>query len=140
MFENSRILFIVLSVVLACHTFSVDAAKNIQNSSSDGGNGDSHHVTFGAQSPREVHLGRYTAMERYKPVKIVEGDFVYRPKPNDLQYGRTITRIVITDQYDNGNGGYATLKDGGPSTNFAIIHFKSQRNHGYNFVVDIYGI
>ncbi|XP_005183788.1 probable salivary secreted peptide [Musca domestica] len=128
----SRIIFIVLSV-LAYHTLGATAAKNIENSGS-------HHVTFGAQSPREVHLGRYTAMERFKPVKVVEGDFVYRPKPNDLQYSRTITRIVITDQYDNGNGGYATLKDGGPSTNFAIIHLKSQRNHGYNFVIDIYGI
>lgn len=61
-------------------------------------------------------------------------------QPKDLSYDRTITRIVVTDQYDNGNGGYAKLKDGGPSTNYAIIHFKSQRNHGYNFVIDIYGI
>ncbi|XP_013110310.1 probable salivary secreted peptide [Stomoxys calcitrans] len=130
MLRISPILVIVLLGLLANDT--VSAAKSV--------NDKSHHVTFGAQGPREVHLGRFTAMEKFKPMQIVEGKFIYSVKPNDLHYDRTITRIVVTDQYDNGNGGYATLKDGGPSTNYAVIQFKSQRNHGYNFIIDIYGI
>ncbi|XP_075168513.1 putative salivary secreted peptide [Haematobia irritans] len=129
MSRNSHIIFIVLSILVYDITFAAKSTNSL-----------SHHVSFGAESPREVHLGRFTAMEKFKPMQIVEGKFIYSVKPNDLHYDRTITRIVVTDQYDNGNGGYATLKDGGPSTNYAVIKFKSQRNHGYNFIIDLYGI
>lgn len=52
---------------------------------------------------------------------------------------RTITQIVVTDIYTDGDGGYASLKSGGPGMDFAVIHLKSQRGHGYHFTIDFYG-
>ncbi|XP_065368063.1 probable salivary secreted peptide [Calliphora vicina] len=102
-------------------------------------NTNNHDAVWGARSQRDVHLSRQIVMDKAKTMRIISGDYEYRPKPTDLHYGKTITQIQVTDQYKNGNGGYATLKDGGPSTNYAVIHLKSQRNHGYNFIIDIYG-
>lgn len=50
-----------------------------------------------------------------------------------------ITYIKCTDQYVNDNGGYATLLGGGVGYNDVKIHLKSQRGHGFNFIVQIYG-
>ncbi|KAM7345001.1 putative salivary secreted peptide [Cochliomyia hominivorax] len=123
------LLMLVLSVVIQQQ--EVKAAKSE--------NSESHNYVWGARSQRDVHLSRQIVMDKAKTMRIISGDYEYRPKPSDLHYGKTITQIQITDQYNNGNGGYATLKDGGPSTNYAVIHLKSQRNHGYNFIIDIYG-
>lgn len=45
----------------------------------------------------------------------------------------------MTDIYTDGDGGYASLKSGGPGMDFAVIHLKSQRGHGYHFTIDFYG-
>lgn len=50
-----------------------------------------------------------------------------------------ITFIKGTDQYVNGNGGYATLVSGGPNYNEVVLNLKSQRNHGYNFIIEMWG-
>lgn len=50
-----------------------------------------------------------------------------------------INYINATDQYVNGNGGYVTLYGGGVGQKFVTLHFKSQRGHGFNFILDIYG-
>lgn len=51
-----------------------------------------------------------------------------------------ITQVVVSDQYVNGKGGYATFAAGGPNQHFVKIHFTSQGiRQGYNFIVDIYG-
>lgn len=49
----------------------------------------------------------------------------------------TITQIVIIDQKDK--GGEATLSEGGVGLDYASIHLKSGRNHGMDFIVEIYG-
>lgn len=147
-----KFYLILLSVLLSCQlNLSAKVDKSNENQS--------HHATWGARGQRDVHLGKFTITERYEPLKVISKDFEYKPKvlckiknfifkfkqfiiftqPTDVNYHRTITHIVATDQYTNGNGGYATLVDGGPSTNYAKLHLKSQRNHGFNFVIDIYG-
>lgn len=51
---------------------------------------------------------------------------------------RPISAIQAIDQYTNGNGGYAMLQQGGVGQNSTTIHLKSQRGHGFNFIVEIY--
>lgn len=49
-----------------------------------------------------------------------------------------ITAIHCTDQITNGKGGYATLLKGGIGFTDVTIHFKSQRNNGFNFIFEVW--
>lgn len=40
----------------------------------------------------------------------------------------------------NGNGGYATILNGGVGYTEVTMLFKSQKNHRFEFAVNIYGI
>ncbi|XP_036331425.1 probable salivary secreted peptide [Rhagoletis pomonella] len=100
---------------------------------------ESHNVIWGARSSRDVLIKREIVKETFKPLRIVSSDYEFKQKSDRNPYPRTITQIVVTDQYTDGDGGYATLKSGGPGMDFAVIHLKSQRGHGYHFTIDIYG-
>ncbi|XP_017077181.1 probable salivary secreted peptide [Drosophila eugracilis] len=100
------------------------------------GRGPSHSVTWGARTYRDMHLRREIITEKSKFLRVVTRDYVF----NQNKFPRTITQIVITDQVRDGNGGYAYLTAGGPQSTFAKIHLKSQRNQGFSFIIDIYGI
>ncbi|XP_037933126.1 probable salivary secreted peptide [Teleopsis dalmanni] len=99
----------------------------------------SHNAEWGARSTRDVLLSRDIVTEKFKALRVVSYDYEFKQKPPRFSHPRTITKIVVTDQYTDGDGGYATLKSGGPSTDHVVLHLKSQRGHGYNFVIDIYG-
>ncbi|XP_034477904.1 probable salivary secreted peptide [Drosophila innubila] len=96
----------------------------------------SHSVTWGARVFRDTHLERVIINEKSKFLRVVTRDYTFKQQT----FYRKITQIVITDQNKNGKGGYAHLKQGGPGATFAHIHFKSQRNNGISFIVDIYGL
>ncbi|XP_017865918.1 PREDICTED: probable salivary secreted peptide [Drosophila arizonae] len=100
------------------------------------GKNESHSVTWGSRSFRDMHLERVIISEKSKFLRVVTRTYTF--KQTGVQ--RLITQIVVTDQIKNGNGGYARLEAGGPNTNFAKIYFKSQRNKEFSFIVDIYGI
>ncbi|XP_041563490.1 probable salivary secreted peptide [Drosophila elegans] len=100
------------------------------------GRGRSHSVTWGVRTYRDMHLRREIITEKSKFLRVVTRDYVF----NQKKLPRTITQIVITDQVRDGNGGYAYLTAGGPQSTFAKIHLKSQRNEGFSFIIDIYGI
>ncbi|KAH8369751.1 hypothetical protein KR093_000809 [Drosophila rubida] len=96
----------------------------------------SHSVTWGARVFRDTHLERIVISEKSRFLRVVTRE--YKFKQQSLK--RKITQIVITDQIKDGKGGYAHLRGGGPGASFAEIHFKSQRNRGFSFIVDIYGV
>ncbi|XP_016940882.1 probable salivary secreted peptide isoform X2 [Drosophila suzukii] len=100
------------------------------------GRGPSHSVTWGVRSYRDSHLRREIITEKSRFLRVVTKDYVFDQK----KLKRTITQIVITDQVRDGNGGYAYLTAGGPQSTYAKIHLKSQRNQGFSFIIDIYGI
>ncbi|XP_060659641.1 probable salivary secreted peptide [Drosophila nasuta] len=97
----------------------------------------SHSVTWGARVFRDTHLERVVISEKSRFLRVVTRDYKFKQQSN---LKRKITQIVITDQIKEGKGGYAHLRGGGPGASFAEIHFKSQRNRGFSFIVDIYGI
>ncbi|XP_037712752.1 probable salivary secreted peptide [Drosophila subpulchrella] len=100
------------------------------------GRGPSHSVTWGVRSYKDSHLRREIITEKSRFLRVVTKDYVF----NQKKLKRTITQIVITDQVRDGNGGYAYLTAGGPQSTYAKIHLKSQRNQGFSFIIDIYGI
>ncbi|XP_064543186.1 probable salivary secreted peptide [Drosophila montana] len=100
------------------------------------GHNQSHSITWGARVFRDMHLERAIISEKSKFLRVVTRYYNF----TQIGYQRRITQIVVTDQIRNGGGGYARLEAGGPQTNFAKIYFKSQRNKGFSFIVDIYGI
>lgn len=51
----------------------------------------------------------------------------------------TISYIRALDQYINGDGGYCSLLNGGVNLKQVTLHFKSQRGHGFNFILEIWG-
>uniref|UniRef100_A0A1A9UV92 Salivary secreted peptide n=1 Tax=Glossina austeni TaxID=7395 RepID=A0A1A9UV92_GLOAU len=135
MFSLKFATFLIVSVIVD----TAAPASCISRAGSDAEEELCHNITWGAYSARAVHLSRHVVAEKAKTMRVISKDFSYRPKPGELAYERTITQIIVRDNYSNGNGGYATLKDGGPSTYFALIHLKSQRGHGFNFTIDFYG-
>ncbi|KAH8407668.1 hypothetical protein KR222_010138 [Zaprionus bogoriensis] len=96
----------------------------------------SHSITWGARMFKDAHLERTIVTEKSKFLRIVTKDYKFQQKG----YQRRITQIVVTDQIGHGKGGYAVLRKGGPQATYAQIRFKSQRNKGFSFIVDIYGI
>jgi len=51
----------------------------------------------------------------------------------------TITAIKVTDKKKEGNGATAVLVAGGPGSKGATIEFTSERGHGINDLVEIWG-
>ncbi|GLV43622.1 uncharacterized protein CBL_07051 [Carabus blaptoides fortunei] len=92
----------------------------------------SHNNQWGSQELGDRLLHREIVVKKYKFMQIVTKDV-------NMKVPGTIHFIKATDQYVNDNGGYATLLNGGIGSNEVTIHMKSKRNHGFNFIVEIYG-
>ena len=61
---------------------------------------------------------------------------------SDMTYSNPdakINCIEVTDQKENGTGGYTNIVSGGVGHNTVTLHFKSQFSRGFSFVVKIYG-
>ncbi|CAD7079020.1 unnamed protein product [Hermetia illucens] len=97
----------------------------------------SHNVTWGAIGQYDILLDSQVVQEKYKFLRVVSEDFTFPTKGRTNYY--TITAVRCIDQYTNGNGGYATLVSGGPGAKNVTIHLKSKRDHGFNFLIQIYG-
>ncbi|XP_058061867.1 probable salivary secreted peptide [Anopheles bellator] len=96
----------------------------------------SNHFYWGVRDPRDVLLNRTIAVTSGTFLRVKSIDLEY---PIKGQLGRNISAITVLDQEINGNGGYASLYNGGVGYNHVKVHLKSQRSHGYNFIVEIYG-
>ncbi|CAD7086117.1 unnamed protein product [Hermetia illucens] len=100
-------------------------------------NASARNSTWGYIGPYDSILDRAIVVKKSKWLQVVTQDYDY-PKKGVYNY-RNITGIRVTDQYTNGTGGYATLLRGGPGFRNVTIHLKSQRSHGFNFIIDVYG-
>ncbi|XP_036332664.1 probable salivary secreted peptide [Rhagoletis pomonella] len=98
----------------------------------------SHDLILGTRIPGDQHLIRKVAFAKSAIMQKKRGDFIYEQK--GVPRPAKITYMMVKDQYTNGNGGYATLTNGGPGFDHVELHFTSQWWRGYNFVVDVYGI
>lgn len=100
--------------------------------------GQSHHWSQGTRpQPGDRLLYREIVKKSSSTLQIVTKDVTW-PKKGVIN-NSIINYINATDQYINGNGGYVSLYSGGVGTRAVTLHFKSQRGHGFNFILDIYG-
>ncbi|KAI8046245.1 hypothetical protein M5D96_002447 [Drosophila gunungcola] len=83
-------------------------------------------VQMGAKIIHTEHI-----VEPMKLLRVVTRKFILKPQP------RQISAIVVVDNSPT-KGGHAYLLEGGPPANFAVIEFKSKRNHGLDFTLTIY--
>lgn len=98
----------------------------------------SHHIEYGTRQVNDYLLYRGIVRKQSFPLTIRTKDIGY-PTVAGKRMHETITYIKGTDQYQNGNGGYMSLIDGGIGEKHVVLHFKSQRGHGFNFIFEIYG-
>lgn len=92
--------------------------------------------TWGYISPYDVMIHHSIRKKSSAFLQIVSENVTF-PFPNQRN-NHTITAIRLTDQVPKGKG-YAQIYAGGVGFNYTTIHLKSQRNQGYNFVLEIYG-
>jgi len=96
----------------------------------------STNMTWGTVGPYDVLLYHDIVKKSSSFLQVATLDVEY---PQQFQKNnRTITAIRITDQMLDNKGGYAQLYAGGPGFNHTTIHFKSQRNKGFNFILEIF--
>ena len=92
----------------------------------------SHHMSVGTKHNRDILLLDQVIKEdsKYFRKVVIEKTF---------SVSGQITQIVAEDQKTNGNGAYASVLNGGPGQREVKMKFKSQRGHGINFRLKIFG-
>lgn len=93
--------------------------------------------TWGYIGPYDILLHQEIVKKSSSFLQVSTKDVKFPPQYQTNN--RTITAIRITDQKYNGTGGYAQLYGGGIGFNYTTIHFKSQRNQGFLFILEIFG-
>lgn len=95
-----------------------------------------HNSTWGFVGPYDVILHHSIRRKSSSFLQIVTEDVKF-PFPNQVN-NRTITAIRVLDQLPKSKA-YAQVYSGGINYNHTMIHFKSERGKGFNFVLEIYG-
>uniref|UniRef100_U5EYF4 Putative salivary secreted peptide n=1 Tax=Corethrella appendiculata TaxID=1370023 RepID=U5EYF4_9DIPT len=127
--KKTFLITVVIAVVLAI-VFSPIASQSPYSRL--------HNATWGYRGPYDQVLNYTIASVKGSIWQTKSTELVFPPRGQ--RNWRNITAINVFDQYyPAGEGGYATLKAGGPRFNHTTIKLKSQRGKGYNFVIEIYG-
>lgn len=72
MLQKSKfILFVIILNILLQQQVSGAKSENTNNK---------HDAIWGARSQRDVHLSRQTVMDKAKTMRVISGDYEYRPK------------------------------------------------------------
>ncbi|XP_067634398.1 probable salivary secreted peptide [Eurosta solidaginis] len=59
--------------------------------------------------------------------------------PGKKSYNPYLISQVSAIDHKRKDGGYVQLRNGGPGFRNATLHIKSDRNHGLNYTIEIYG-
>ena len=131
--ESNKYVFIVALIVgLAVTSYAVPSAEWPSWNNRAANN--SHHLIVGTRLPGDKLLVQENIVKSSKWLHIVTVEKSF----NATRY-EVITQVVALDQKTNGNGAFATVLSGGPGYQTVRLKFKSQRGHGINFLVQIYG-
>ncbi|XP_046604699.1 probable salivary secreted peptide [Neodiprion virginianus] len=94
----------------------------------------SHHLIVGTRLFADRLLSQQVVRKSSSWLQIVTKEVTFHTLNRE-----NITQVKALDQKTNGNGAYASITYGGPGNRNVTLRFKSQRGHGINFVVEIYG-
>ncbi|KAL2714094.1 hypothetical protein V1478_016651 [Vespula squamosa] len=123
-------LMIIMAVIVAAAT----AVEYVPRAHLEEYAPKSHNLTIGYRIPGDRLVLRQNVSKKSSWMKVVTSENTF----NISKYDR-ITMIGAYDQKTDGTGAYPSLVKGGPGYNNVTLRFKSQRNHGINFVVEVYG-
>uniref|UniRef100_A0A6V7IZ11 Salivary secreted peptide n=1 Tax=Bracon brevicornis TaxID=1563983 RepID=A0A6V7IZ11_9HYME len=129
MYSKCTIIFALLAV-LAFTAHSPSEALSYKSYAAVN-NTNTHNLIVGNRLPgdRLMHEESIVKSSSFLQVTSVQKTF-------SVPRFERITQVVALDR--KSNGAYARIVRGGPGTNNVTIKFKSQRNHGLNFRVQIY--
>nr|CAD7438345.1 unnamed protein product [Timema bartmani] len=96
----------------------------------------SHNLSQGWRVYGDRILHRELVKRSYKLFQVVTADLRY---PSLGYTNATITQVLALDQVTDGTGGYANITRGGAGLHEVVMRFKSQRNHSFSFIIEIYG-
>nr|CAD7432345.1 unnamed protein product [Timema monikensis] len=96
----------------------------------------SHNLSQGWRVYGDRILHRELVKRSYKLFQVVTADLRY---PSWGYTNATITQVLALDQVTDGTGGYANITRGGAGLHEVVLRFKSQRNHSFSFIIEIYG-
>lgn len=128
-------LLMIMAVVVAAVVMTAAGSEYVPRAHLEGyGGAKSHNLTIGQRLPGDYKFLTANVVKKssFMQVTTIERTFSVRDR-----YG-IITKIELIDQKTDGTGAEATLLKGGPGFRNATIKFKSQRNHGINFVCNLY--
>lgn len=94
----------------------------------------SHNLVLGNRMPGDRLLYKEHIVKGSLWLKIVTVERTY----NASTWER-ITMIEALDKDTNGNGAYASILNGGLGHSNVTIGLKSQKSHGINFIIQLYG-
>ncbi|KAK2589027.1 hypothetical protein KPH14_001870 [Odynerus spinipes] len=93
----------------------------------------SHNLVIGYRMPGDRLVLRQNIEKKSSWLQIVTVEKTFNTTRYDV-----ITQVNAFDQRTDGTGAYASVLNGGPGHRNVSMRFKSQRNHGIHFVVEIY--
>ncbi|XP_023937341.1 probable salivary secreted peptide [Bicyclus anynana] len=97
----------------------------------------SHDLVLGQATYGDVVVYKVNEYKYGFPL-IVRTSTIEFPEPGTHNFAY-IKSIYVKDNYIDGTGGYPTISAGGVGQRFVKIKLKSQRSHGFNFTITIYG-
>ncbi|XP_026481548.1 uncharacterized protein LOC113388377 [Ctenocephalides felis] len=106
----------------------------------------SHNMLWGQRTAGDRLLFNSIEYEEFKPLQVVkrdvkfpkDGQFIMPPSPASMPLINIISAISRIEILKNFNCGFSSKKEC-VNYNHTTLHIKSQRNHGFNFMIDIYG-
>ncbi|XP_011308427.1 probable salivary secreted peptide [Fopius arisanus] len=119
------VVAIAITTYSPSHAYRYNYATNSTNKS--------HNLIVGSRLPGDRITYQENIVKSSKLWQITTVEKTFYAAKNER-----ITQVYALDQKTNGNGAYARITKGGPGLNNVTIKFKSQRNHGINFLVQIY--
>ncbi|XP_043461988.1 probable salivary secreted peptide [Leptopilina heterotoma] len=125
--EAKKCIFIIATFILAL-TVSSYGIQSVDSYSEN----KSHNFSTGARHWDDKLLFKTNVIEPSKWLRKV----VVERRFNVTGY---ISQVAAYDHKNDGTGAHVALTAGGPQAQYVTLRFKSERGHGINFDVEIYG-
>lgn len=125
--EEKRFIFFIATVILSLTVSSYgNPSVNLHSGNK------SHNFSTGVRHWDDKLLFKTNVIEPSKLLRkvVVERTF------NVTGY---ISEVAAYDHKNDGTGAHVALLAGGPQARYVTLRFKSERGHGINFDVEIYG-
>ncbi|XP_063984391.1 probable salivary secreted peptide [Diachasmimorpha longicaudata] len=93
----------------------------------------SHNMIAGSRLPGDRLVHSEYVIKKSSLWQVTSLEKIFSAPKSEM-----ITQVVARDLTTDGTGAYAKIVRGGPGRHNVTIKFKSQRNHGIKFQIEIY--